>query len=194
MSKLLSLLPQAQVFEETRAFIDSRYPDSPETLAFRIVPGPLHDIAVQDKKNELQQRFVTAGEVISLPGQPPQTISSSMCKTLALLLVCQCPPKADQTVSGGVTEDLTGLGWKPYTLDTWVEIANGSPQVFWASVALVRLLEARAAGLKTRRSYVSLAYQQEMPEGANEDDLVSPTLDGLMEEGIKTQEALQGNE
>jgi len=194
MSKLLSLLPPPTVFEEARGFIDSRFPNEPETLSFRIVPGPLHDMALGDRQKALTERFVQKGELISLSGQPPQPLSQSLCEVLGLLMTCQCPPKVEAIVAGGVTEDLTGLGYKAYTLEQWATLASASPEVFWAAVALVRLLEARAAGLKTWRSYVALAYQKDIPEGTSGDDLVSPTLDGLTEAGLKFQENPQGNE
>lgn len=198
MSKLLSLLPSPVAIEESRAFTDSRFPETPETLAFRIIPGPVHDMALRDKEGELRKRFVINGEVISLPGQPAQPISESLCEIFALLLCCQCPPRAEVSVSGGMAQDLTGLDYKPYSLSSWVALANGSEEVFWAAVAMVRLLQARASGLKTWRSYVALAYQKDIPDGVSGDDFVSPCPEGLTEVGLKlapnTEDDDLGNE
>ncbi len=82
-------------------------------------------------------------------------------------------------------QDLTGMDYKPYSLSSWVALANRSEEVFWAAVAMVRLLQARASGLKTWRSYVALAYQKDIPDDVSGDDFVSPCLEGLTEIGLK---------
>lgn len=179
MSSPFDLLPPAICAEEARDFTHPGGAVFP--LAFRVIPGPVHDTRLTDIEERLVDRFVTRGERISLIAQPPQALDQTMCQYLALLMACQVAPKAKATNEGGVTFDLTGLDWKPYNIDQWVELANRGPEIFYAAVAFCRVIEARAEGLKAPRFQIAVAYQVDHADGLNPNTMVSPGLEGLNE-------------
>lgn len=189
-----ALLPPPVFSEESRTFT---HPSGARfDLAFRVIPGPVHDTRVEEMQEKLTARFVQGGEPISFPGFPPVFLSEQLCEYFALLLATQVPPQAGATTEGGITQDLTGLGYKPYNISQWTELATRAPEVLWAIVAFVRVLEGRAIGTRVPRYQVATAYQKATPEGLDPDAFVEPSEAGLSQpdgEGADTGNT-SGNE
>jgi hypothetical protein len=172
-----ALLPPPVFAEEARTFTHIGGAEFP--LAFRVIPGPVHDTRVDEMQEKLAARFVQRGEPISFPGFPPVFLSGQLCEYFALLLVTQVPPKVEPTTEGGITQDLTGLGYKPYNVSQWAEMATRAPEVLWAILAFVRVLESRAVNAQVPRYQVATAYQKAIPDGLDPDAFVDPSEAGI---------------
>ena len=174
----LTLLPPPACAQEGRAF---RVPGTDKTieLAFRVVPGVALDSRLAELAQQLLRAHGDGGTPVSLPGQPPITLSEQVCEWLALLLVYQCPPIVPLVQQNGAMVDVAGLEWKPKGLQDWVALITRSTPLFDSVLHFIRLLEARAEGYPVYRVAVAKAYQEDIPDGLSPDDPVEPSLDGL---------------